>query len=70
MQSTDGNFVTEKILEQHNSVGTFVIDEMGITPISPMNKGSFLNPGFIPTNSFETDVMGITPIDNSQPNKP
>ncbi len=29
-------------------------------------KNSSPNPGFTPTSSFESDVMGITPIDNSQ----
>jgi hypothetical protein len=29
-----------------------------------MNKN--LYPGFNPTNNFESDVMGITPIDKSE----
>jgi hypothetical protein len=41
---------------------------MGITPISPMDENS--SPGFTPTSSFESDIMGITPIDNSQSNNP
>lgn len=41
---------------------------IGITPISPIDENSF--PGFTSTSSFESDVMGITPIDNSQSNNP
>jgi hypothetical protein len=70
LKSTNGNFVTEKILEQQNSVSTFEIDDMGITPMSPMDENSSPNPGFTPTNSFESDVMGIPRIDNSQSNNP
>ena len=66
LKSTNGNFVTEKILEQQNSVSTFEID----APINPMGESSSPNPGFTPTNCFESDVMGITPIDNSQSNNP
>ena len=63
--STNGNFVTDKILEQQNQVS----EGMGITPISPpMNENS--SPGFTPTSSFESDVMGIIPIDNSQLDNP
>lgn len=64
LKSTNGNFVTEKILEQQN----WVSGDMGITPISLMDENS--SPGFTPTSSFESDVMGITPIDNSQSNNP
>ena len=64
LRSTNGNFVTEKILNQQN----WVNEVIGITPISPMDKNS--SPGFTPTSSFESDVMGITPIDNSQFNNP
>jgi hypothetical protein len=64
LKSTNGNFVTEKILEQQN----WVSEGIGITPISPMDENS--SPGFTPTSSFESDVMGITLIDNSQSNNP
>jgi len=66
LKATDCNFVTEKILELQNSVSTFEID----APISPMGENSSPNPGFTPTNCFESDVMSITPIDNSQSNNP
>ena len=41
---------------------------MGITPapaygFSIVDEGQ--NPGFTPLNSFESDVMGITPLDSS-----
>ena len=64
LKSTNGNFVTEKILDQQN----WVNEGIGITPISPMDENS--SPGFSPTSSFESDVIGITPIDNSQSNNP
>ena len=64
LDSTNGNFVTQKILEQQN----WVSEGTEITPISPMDENS--SPGFSPTSSFESDVMGITPIDNSQSNNP
>ena len=64
LKSTNGNFVTEKILDQQN----WVSEGIGITPISPMDENS--SPGFSRTSSFESDVMGITPIDNSQSNNP
>ena len=64
LKSTNGNFVTEVILDQQN----WVSEGIGITPISPMDENS--SPGFSPTSSFESDVMGITPIDNSQSNNP
>jgi len=70
LESTNGNFVTDKILEQQNSVSTFEIDGMGITPMNPMDENSSPNPGFTPTNSFESDVIGIPRIDNSQSNNP
>ena len=62
LKSTNGNFVTEKILDQQN----WVSEGIGITPISPMDENS--SSGFSPTSSFESDIMGITPIDNSQSN--
>jgi len=36
---------------------------MGITPISSMDENSSPNQGFTPLNSFESDVLGITPVD-------
>ena len=41
---------------------------MSITPapayeFSSVDEGQ--NPGFTPLNSFESDVMGITPLDSS-----
>ena len=56
--------LTEKILEQQN----WVSEGIEKIPISPMDKNS--SPGFTPTSSFESDVMGITPIDNSQFDNP
>lgn len=70
LKATNGNFVTERVLKEQKAVSTFVIDGMGITPISPMDENSPPNPGFTPTNSFESDVMGITSIDNPQSNNP
>ena len=64
LKSTNGNFVTEEILDQQN----WVSEGIGITPISSMDENS--SPGFSPTSSFESDVIGITPIDNSQSNNP
>ena len=46
----------------------FESDATGITPIGPMDKNS--SPGFTPRSSFESKVMDITPIDNSQLDKP
>ena len=40
----------------------FESDVRGMTPISPMDTSP--NPGFTPINSFKSDVMNITPIDN------
>jgi len=56
--STNGNFVTKKILAEQNSGN----GDIGSTPISPMDENS--SPGVIPISSFENDVMGITSIDN------
>ena len=44
---------------------------MGITPapayaFSSVDEGQ--NPGFTPLNSFESDVMGVTPVDSSSSN--
>jgi len=64
LKSTNGNFVTEKIFEQQN----WVSEGIGITPINPMGENS--SPGFTPTSSFESDIMGITLRDNSQFNNP
>ena len=64
LRSTNGNFLTQKILDQQN----WVSEVRGITPISPMDENS--SPGFSPTSSFESDVMGITLIDNSKSNNP
>ena len=66
LKATNGNFVTERVLKEQNSVSTLEID----APISPMDENSSPNPGFTPTNNFESDVIGITPIDNSQSNNP
>jgi hypothetical protein len=35
-----------------------------------MDENSSPNPGFTPMSSFESDVIGITPIDNSQVDNP
>ena len=64
LESTNGNFVTDKILEQQN----WLSEDIGVTPISPMDENS--SPGFTPRSSFKSDVMGITPRDNSQFNNP
>ena len=64
LKSTNGNFVTDKILEQQN----WGSESMEVTPISPMNENS--SPGFTSTSSFESDIMSITPIDNSQLDNP
>ena len=38
---------------------------MGITPAPACEFSSIdENPGFTPLNSFESDVMGITPLDS------
>ena len=36
---------------------------MGITPRSSMDENSSPSQGFIPLNSFESDVLGIPPVD-------
>ena len=36
---------------------------MGITLISPIDENSSSNQGFTPLNSFENDILGITPVD-------
>ena len=64
LESTNGNFVTDKILEQQN----WLSEDIGVTPISPMDENS--SPGFTARSSFKSDVMGITPRDNSQFNNP
>ncbi len=64
LESTNGNFVTQSILEKQE----WVSEDKKITPISPMNETS--SPGSTPTSSFESDVMGITPINNPQSNNP
>lgn len=37
-----------------------------MTPISPVSKNSFSNPGFTLLNNFESDIINIMPIDKSQ----
>lgn len=64
LESTNGNFLTDNNLQQQN----WVSGGMGITPISPIDEKS--SPGFTPKSSFESDVMGITPLDKSQFNNP
>ena len=53
---------------QQTAVNTFESNVTQTTPISPMDENS--SPGFTPTSSFESDVMGIIPIDNSQLDNP
>jgi hypothetical protein len=36
---------------------------MGISPISSMDENSPPNQVFTPLSSFESDVLGITPVD-------
>lgn len=50
---------------EQRSVNTFESDV-----VSRMDENSSPNPGFTPMNSFESDVMNITPIDNSQFDNP
>ena len=64
LEFTNGNFVTDTILEQQN----WLSEDIGVTLISPMDENS--SPGFTPRSSFKSDVMGITPRDNSQFNNP
>ena len=67
LYSTKRNFIIENILNQQN----WVSGDIGINPIppsSPMGENSSL--GFTSRNSFESDVMGISPRDNSQFNNP
>ena len=74
-----GNFVSEagqkqqakKIarLKNFTSLQNFESDVRGMTPISPMNTSlssmdTSPNPGFTPINSFASNVMNITSIDN------
>ena len=66
--STNGNFVTDKILDQKNWVSGGIKTSPTITLSSPMDQDSYTNPGFTPINSFENDVMGISPTDESQSN--
>jgi hypothetical protein len=64
LESTNGNFVTQKILEQQNWV------KNDITFVNPIYENNSMDanssPGFTSINSFESDVMSITPIDNSE----
>ncbi len=55
---------------KQTAVNTFESDVTGINLISPMDENSSPNPGFTPSSSFESDIIGITPIDNSQSDKP
>ena len=70
LKSTNGNFVTQEILEQQNWVNTDInfvnpMDENNLMDKNnPMDANS--SPGFTSINSFQSDVMGITPIDNSE----
>jgi hypothetical protein len=70
LESTNGNFVTQKILEQQNWVKNDIIfvNPMYENNLMDKNKPMDANssPGFTSINSFESDVMGITPIDNSE----
>ena len=45
---------------------------MRMSPISPMDENSSPNPDpdFTPMSNFESVVIGITPIDNSQVDNP
>lgn len=43
----------------------FENDSMGMNPMSGMDENSGPNRGFTSIRNFETDVMGITPIDKS-----
>lgn len=73
LKSTNGNFVTQEILEQQNWVNK------DINSVNPMYENNFMDknnpmdanssPGFTSINNFQSDVMGITPIDNSGFNK-
>jgi len=72
-----GNFGGEKrsfsgqvksLPTQQTAVNTFENDVTEITSITAMNENS--SPGFTTTSSFESDIMGITPIDNSQFDNP
>jgi len=64
LESTNGNFVTQEILEQQNWVKNDITFVNPIYENNPMDANS--SPGFTSINSFESDVMGITPIDNSE----
>jgi hypothetical protein len=52
---------------QQTLADTFESAVRRTTPISPMDENSSPNQGFTPTNSFESDIMGITPIDFDNP---
>lgn len=43
---------------------------MGMTSISPIDENSSPSIDFTPMRNCESDVMGITPIDNSQFDNP
>ena len=53
---------------QYTAVNTFESNFTGMPSISPMKENS--SPGFTPTSSLESDVMGISPIDKSQFDNP
>ena len=62
LEKTNGNFVTEEVLNNQDSVSIFKPKGMGSKSNSPMPR----NLNFTPINSFESDIMGITPEENSQ----
>ena len=61
--ATNGNFVTERVLKEQQSVSTKVITSSSSTIDRNVENPSSSNQGFSPSNSFESDVLGFTPID-------
>ena len=73
LTQTNGNFVTEKILEQLYGLDINLqtnFAELAAQKSSTNPQISSPNSDFTPINSFESDVMSITPIDDSQSNTP
>ena len=63
LKATNGNFVTQRVLEEQQSISTQVITSSSSTIDKSTNNPSSSNQGFSPSNSFESDVLGFTPID-------
>ena len=57
LQESNGNFLTEKMINQQNAVSTNIHDSTNTKNLPPQQTA---------VNTFESDVTGMTPIDKSQ----